>query len=111
MTYLEFLGFQRHASVVVTDSGGIQEETTFLGVPCLTMRKTTERPVTVTLGTNELLGRDTEKLKRRTREILDGHKKKGVVPPCGTGKPPSASPQQIVERARDEGVPHRRSGD
>ncbi len=75
LTYLEFLGFQRHASVVITDSGGIQEETTFLGVPCLTMRKTTERPVTVTLGTNELLGRDTEKLKtahardpRRPRE-------------------------------------------
>jgi UDP-N-acetylglucosamine 2-epimerase (non-hydrolysing) len=86
LTYLEFLGFQRHASVVVTDSGGIQEETTFLGVPCLTMRKTTERPVTVTLGTNELLGRDTDKLKRRTREILDGHAKKGVVPPLWDGK-------------------------
>ena len=99
MTYLDFLGFQRHASVVVTDSGGIQEETTFLGVPCLTMRKTTERPVTVTLGTNELLGRDTEKLKRRTREILDGHGKAGVVPPLWDGKAAERVAQQIVERA------------
>jgi UDP-N-acetylglucosamine 2-epimerase (non-hydrolysing) len=98
MTYLEFLGFQRHASVVITDSGGIQEETTFLGVPCLTMRKTTERPVTVTLGTNELLGRDTGKLKRRTREILDGHGKKGVVPPLWDGKAAERVARQIVER-------------
>jgi UDP-N-acetylglucosamine 2-epimerase (non-hydrolysing) len=100
MTYLEFLGFQRHASVVITDSGGIQEETTFLGVPCLTMRKTTERPVTVTLGTNELLGRDTEKLKRRTREILAGRKKKGVVPPLWDGKAAGRIAEQILARAQ-----------
>jgi UDP-N-acetylglucosamine 2-epimerase (non-hydrolysing) len=68
LTYLEFLGLQQHARLVITDSGGIQEETTYLGIPCLTMRDTTERPVTVTLGTNELLGRDTERLKVRARE-------------------------------------------
>jgi len=100
LTYLEFLGFQRHASVVITDSGGIQEETTFLGVPCLTMRKTTERPVTVTLGTNELLGRDTDKLRIRTREILDGRVKKGVVPPLWDGKAAQRVARHIVERDR-----------
>src|ERR1700693_5507182 len=57
--YLEFLGLQKNAAVVITDSGGIQEETTFLGVPCLTVRENTERPVTITIGTNVLVGRDT----------------------------------------------------
>ena len=55
--YIEFLGLQRAAAVVITDSGGIQEETTYLGVPCLTLRANTERPVTVTTGTNVLVGR------------------------------------------------------
>ena len=54
--YLEFLDLERHASAVVTDSGGIQEETTFFGVPCFTLRDNTERPVTVDEGTNTLLG-------------------------------------------------------
>ena len=97
LTYLEFLGLQRHASVVITDSGGIQEETTFLGVPCLTMRTTTERPVTVTLGTNELLGHDTGRLKTRTREILEGRVKKGVVPPLWDGKAAERVAQHVIE--------------
>src|SRR6266404_666679 len=63
LPYLEFLALQRHADVVITDSGGIQEETTYLGVPCLTVRENTERPVTVTLGTNQLVGRDLRKLR------------------------------------------------
>jgi UDP-N-acetylglucosamine 2-epimerase (non-hydrolysing) len=96
LTYLEFLGLQRHASAVITDSGGIQEETTFLGVPCLTMRTTTERPVTVTLGTNELLGHDTDRLKTRMREILNGHRKKGVVPPLWDGKSAERVAGEIV---------------
>ena len=85
LTYLEFLTLQRRAAVVITDSGGIQEETTFLGVPCLTMRENTERPVTVTLGTNQLIGRDTELLKSETRAILSGRVKKGVIPPLWHG--------------------------
>ncbi len=56
--YIEFLGLQKNAAVVLTDSGGIQEETTYLGVPCLTLRANTERPVTVTRGTNVLIGSD-----------------------------------------------------
>jgi len=68
--YLEFLALQRHATLVITDSGGIQEETTFLGVPCLTVRENTERPITLTKGTNRLVGRDLKKLRRAAEEIL-----------------------------------------
>jgi len=57
-SYVDLLGLQSRTTVVITDSGGIQEETTYLGVPCLTLRENTERPVTVTLGTNVLVGRD-----------------------------------------------------
>src|SRR5882757_7620817 len=59
LPYVDFLGLQSRATVVITDSGGIQEETTYLGVPCLTMRENTERPVTTTMGTNTLAGRST----------------------------------------------------
>src|SRR5204863_3835048 len=59
--YLDFIGLMERARVVLTDSGGIQEETTILGVPCLTLREYTERPVTITHGTNHLVGTDTTK--------------------------------------------------
>jgi UDP-N-acetylglucosamine 2-epimerase (non-hydrolysing) len=61
LPYIDFLALQRRAVVVITDSGGIQEETTYLGVPCLTLRNNTERPVTVTLGTNIVVGHDSKK--------------------------------------------------
>ena len=86
LTYLPFLGLQRHAAVVVTDSGGIQEETTYLGIPCLTMRANTERPVTVTIGTNQLLGSDTDKLQREVERVLEGNGKKGRVPELWDGR-------------------------
>ncbi len=70
--YLEFLALQKHAKVVITDSGGIQEETSFLGVPCLTLRENTERPITVTLGTNVLIGRDWELLRAEFHKALAG---------------------------------------
>jgi len=70
LPYLEFLALQRHAALVITDSGGIQEETTFLNVPCLTVRENTERPITVILGTNQLVGRDLNKLRCAAGEIL-----------------------------------------
>ena len=85
LTYVPFLGLQRHATVVVTDSGGIQEETTYLGVPCLTMRESTERPVTVTEGTNLVLGRDTARLEREVLGILDGQRKIGRIPDLWDG--------------------------
>lgn len=86
LTYLPFLGLQRHAAVVVTDSGGIQEETTYLGIPCLTMRANTERPVTVTVGTNQLLGYDTDKLQREVTRVLEGNGKKGSIPELWDGR-------------------------
>lgn len=70
LPYLEFLSLQQRAALVITDSGGIQEETSFLGVPCLTVRENTERPVTITQGTNQLVGRNLKKLQSAAREIL-----------------------------------------
>ena len=84
--YLEFLGLQRRAAVVITDSGGIQEETTYLGVPCLTMRENTERPVTITIGTNQLIGRDMDRLVSEARHVLGGAYKRGGIPPLWDGK-------------------------
>jgi UDP-N-acetylglucosamine 2-epimerase (non-hydrolysing) len=84
--YLEFLALQRRATVVVTDSGGIQEETTFLGVPCLTVRENTERPITVTLGTNTLVGHDYARLEREIDATVAGRAKAGRVPPLWDGK-------------------------
>jgi UDP-N-acetylglucosamine 2-epimerase (non-hydrolysing) len=83
--YVEFLALQRGAVVVITDSGGIQEETTYLGVPCLTLRSNTERPVTVTIGTNILVGQDRKKLSSELMKIYDGKAKTGAIPPLWDG--------------------------
>lgn len=85
LPYLEFLALQRHAAVVLTDSGGIQEETTYLGVPCLTLRNSTERPITVTMGTNVLVGDDPARLKTELARVLEGKAKKGTIPPLWDG--------------------------
>lgn len=71
LPYLEFIALQRRAAVVITDSGGIQEETSFLGVPCLTVRENTERPITLTMGTNQLVGRDLKKLRAAVERTLN----------------------------------------
>lgn len=84
--YLEFLGLQKKAAFVITDSGGVQEETSYLGVPCLTVRENTERPVTSELGTNVLVGRDMNRLKSEADRILRGAAKRGRVPPLWDGK-------------------------
>lgn len=84
--YKQFIALQRNATVVVTDSGGIQEETTYLGVPCLTVRENTERPVTVTEGTNILVGQDMESLKTEISKILNGNQKIGKIPSLWDGK-------------------------
>jgi len=86
LPYLEFLGLQQRAICVITDSGGIQEETTFLGVPCLTVRQNTERPVTVTLGTNTLVGRNMDLLATEIRRILAGRGKIGAQPDLWDGR-------------------------
>ena len=85
LPYLEFLGMQSRATVVITDSGGIQEEATYLGVPCLTLRENTERPITVSLGTNVLVGRDPDKLRSELSRVLAGKGKKGTIPPLWDG--------------------------
>jgi UDP-N-acetylglucosamine 2-epimerase (non-hydrolysing) len=85
LPYIEFLSLQRRAAAVITDSGGIQEETTYLGVPCLTLRSNTERPATVTLGTNVLIGQDLGRLGSELLKILDGKAKRGSIPPLWDG--------------------------
>jgi UDP-N-acetylglucosamine 2-epimerase (non-hydrolysing) len=85
LPYLEFLALQHDAAVVITDSGGIQEETTYMGVPCLTLRNNTERPVTVTLGTNVIVGQERDKLSFELAKIIAGKAKKGTIPPLWDG--------------------------
>ena len=83
--YLEFLALQQGATVVITDSGGMQEETSFLGVPCLTLRENTERPITVSQGTNQLIGRDISLLKSGVQRILAGDIKNASSIPLWDG--------------------------
>jgi len=95
--YLDFLSLMRDASLVVTDSGGIQEETTVLGVPCLTFRENTERPVTVTEGTNILVGTDPRKLVDEAFFVLQGKKKNGRIPELWDGKASCRIVRKILE--------------
>lgn len=85
LSYLEFLALQETATLVITDSGGIQEETTFLGVPCLTVRENTERPVTTIIGSNVLVGRDMGRLLAETENILEGRQVDVRIPPLWDG--------------------------
>lgn len=85
VSYLEFLALQMGATLVITDSGGVQEETTYLGIPCLTVRENTERPVTSILGTNVLVGRSMERLLAEVNRVLRGPKKPRTVPPLWDG--------------------------
>lgn len=83
--YLDFLCLLSKATLVLTDSGGIQEETTALGVPCLTLRENTERPVTISQGTNRLVGTDPAKIVSAANEILAGKATPGCIPPLWDG--------------------------
>lgn len=91
--YLDFLCLLSKATLALTDSGGIQEETTALGVPCLTLRENTERPVTVSQGTNVLVGTNPSKIVAATEQILRGDGKKGRTPPLWDGH----AAERIVE--------------
>ena len=96
--YLDFIALEASARLVLTDSGGVQEETTVLGVPCLTLRDNTERPITVTEGTNRLVGRDPDRIVGAAREVL-------------AAPPPPPRPTGPVGReggAADSGRPGRR---
>src|SRR5512143_65960 len=91
--YLEMLGLMRDARLVLTDSGGIQEETTALGVPCLTLRENTERPITITEGTNVVVGTSTERIVAEAERILSGNGKAGRRPDLWDGR----AAERIVE--------------
>jgi UDP-N-acetylglucosamine 2-epimerase (non-hydrolysing) len=86
LPYLEFNYLVEHAKAVITDSGGITEETTVMGVPCMTLRDSTERPETCTLGTNELLGTDPAALAPAMERLFAGQWKKGAIPPLWDGR-------------------------
>lgn len=84
--YIDFLALTANAKLIITDSGGIQEESTFLGVQCITVRDNTERPVTVDVGTNQLIGRNLKKVLEAALKVLDGELKQGSVPELWDGK-------------------------
>lgn len=84
--YLEMLGLMAGARIVLTDSGGVQEETTALGIPCLTLRDNTERPITVDQGTNTLVGRNVATIRQHVNDILAGKGKSGHIPELWDGR-------------------------
>jgi UDP-N-acetylglucosamine 2-epimerase (non-hydrolysing) len=85
LSYLQFLGLQQRAVMVMTDSGGVQEETTVLGVPCLTLRENTERPITVTQGTNTIVGLNPDRIRTEALRLLSSQKKRTRVPQLWDG--------------------------
>ena len=84
--YDDFLYLWQNATLVLTDSGGLQEETTALGIPCITLRENTERPITVDVGTNTLVGTDPETIRTTVGQVLDGTYKTGRIPDLWDGK-------------------------
>jgi UDP-N-acetylglucosamine 2-epimerase (non-hydrolysing) len=84
--YLEFNYLVQHAKAVITDSGGITEETTVMGIPCMTLRDNTERPETISVGTNELLGTDPKAIKPAMKKLFSGQWKQGDIPELWDGK-------------------------
>jgi UDP-N-acetylglucosamine 2-epimerase (non-hydrolysing) len=98
LPYYDFLRLVSDAAFVLTDSGGIQEEATYLGVPCLTARHNTERPITVDIGTNILVGNQTERIVEEANRVLDGKGKQGRVPPLWDGQT-GMRIADVVERA------------
>jgi UDP-N-acetylglucosamine 2-epimerase (non-hydrolysing) len=84
--YLEFIGLMETSRAVLTDSGGLQEEATILGVPCLTLRENTERPVTVTHGTNRLVGRDPARILAAWGDVMSGIVAPQSSPPLWDGR-------------------------
>ena len=96
--YLNFLKLISHARLVLTDPGGLQEETTFLGIPCLTLRENTERPITVELGTNVLVGWDSERIVSAYRDIAADRYKQGQIPPLWDGHTADRIVDVLLER-------------
>lgn len=97
MGYIDFLCATKNAALIITDSGGIQEETTFLQVPCLTVRPNTERPITITEGTNQLVELDKKEILQKANEVLSGNSKKGKIPKFWDGKASERLVEALVQ--------------
>ncbi|NHZ85043.1 MAG: UDP-N-acetylglucosamine 2-epimerase (non-hydrolyzing) [Planctomycetia bacterium] len=91
--YLDFLGLMKNATTVITDSGGIQEETTYLSIPCITVRENTERPITISMGTNQLIGQDINRIPDLVSHAVNKKKRSNLIPPLWDGK----ASERIVE--------------
>jgi len=100
--YLDFLGLMKNSTAVITDSGGIQEETTYLGIPCITVRENTERPITITLGTNQLIGKEYHKIPELIKNIINGKKIKRTVPPLWDGKASERIAEVLITYSKDQ---------
>jgi UDP-N-acetylglucosamine 2-epimerase (non-hydrolysing) len=96
LAYLQFNYLVQHAKGVITDSGGITEETTVMGIPCLTLRNSTERPETCTIGTNVLIGTDPSMLGKKLKDLMIGNWKKGGIPPLWDGKAAERIIQNLI---------------
>ena len=96
--YVDFLALTKNAELIITDSGGIQEESTYLGVQCITVRDNTERPVTTAIGTNHLVGTNLKEVEKAAIEILNGNKKKGKIPELWDGKTAERIAKIIVDK-------------
>jgi len=96
LPYIDFMNLVTGAKFVITDSGGLQEETTYLGIPCLTLRENTERPITVTQGTNKLIGPD--ELLPSVERIMAGEWPKGTCPPLWDGHAANRAVESLRKR-------------
>jgi UDP-N-acetylglucosamine 2-epimerase (non-hydrolysing) len=101
LRYLDMLGLMAGARVLLTDSGGIQEETTALGVPCITLRENTERPVTVSAGTNSVVGTDPQRIRAEFDSVLTTGGKAGRIPELWDGRAAERIAADIVRWAAD----------
>ena len=98
--YIDFLCLTASAKFVLTDSGGLQEETTALGVPCLTMRPSTERPATVSVGTNIVVGSDPQTIRKSVEDLLAGRAKTGSVPELWDGRASQRAAKVLIDHVR-----------
>lgn len=96
--YIDFLALTKNAELIITDSGGIQEESTYLGVQCITVRNNTERPITVEVGTNQLIGTDLQEVESAALKVLNGSRKEGNIPELWDGR----AAERIVEIILDQ---------